>query len=136
MNKPQKRPAWQRGKLKILEMLWRKESATIAEAHEGLDRKVGYTTVQTRLNRLVAKKLARKTGSHPARYAAAIKPEQVSRGDLDVLIARVTSGRVVPRRPSSFQDRSLSEAELDELKELINEAERVNRKPKSKGSHR
>ena len=136
MNKPRKAARLAAGEIEILEMLWRKESATIAEAHEGLDRKVGYTTVQTRLNRLVAKKLARKTGSHPARYAAAIKPEQVSRGDLDVLIARVTSGRIVPLVAQLVQDRSLSEAELDELKELINEAERVNRKPKSKGSHR
>ena len=84
------------GEIEILEMLWRIRSATLAEAHEALARDIGYTTVQTRLNRLVAKGLAKKAGSHPARYEAAIKPEQVCRGDLDVLVARVTAGRIVP----------------------------------------
>jgi BlaI family transcriptional regulator, penicillinase repressor len=120
------------GEIEILEMLWRIRSATIAEAHEALPRRVGYTTVQTRLNRLVAKGLARKGGSHPARYEAVIKPEQVCRGDLDVLVASVTSGRIVPLVAHLVRDRELSDAELCELRQLIDEAERANRKPKSK----
>jgi BlaI family penicillinase repressor len=120
------------GEIEILEMLWRIRSATIAEAHEALARDLGYTTVQTRLNRLVAKGLARKAGSHPARYEAVIKPEQVCRGDLDVLVASVTSGRIVPLVAHLVQDRELTDAELCELRQLIDEAERANRKPKSK----
>jgi|HubBroStandDraft_6_1064221.scaffolds.fasta_scaffold128697_2 BlaI family penicillinase repressor len=121
------------GEIEILEMLWRIRSATIAEAHEALPRRVGYTTVQTRLNRLVAKGLARKKGeSYPARYEAVIKPEQVCRGDLDVLVASVTSGRIVPLVAHLVRDRELSDAELCELRQLIDEAERANRKPKSK----
>src|ERR1700691_2112078 len=98
------------GEIEILEMLWRIRSATISEAHEALARHVGYTTVQTRLNRLVAKGLARKAGSHPARYEAVIKPEQVCRGDLDVLVARVTNGRIVPLVAHLVRDRELSDA--------------------------
>jgi BlaI family transcriptional regulator, penicillinase repressor len=124
------------GEIEILETLWRKGSATIAETHEAMARNVGYTTVQTRLNRLVAKGLARKSGSHPARYEAAIKPEQVCRGDLDVLVESVTSGRIVPLVAHLVQDRELSDAEIRELKQLISEAERANRKPKSKGGNR
>jgi predicted transcriptional regulator len=124
------------GEIEILELLWRMRSATIAEAHEGLARHVGYTTMQTRLNRLVVKKLVRKAGSHPARYEAVLKPEQVCRGDLDVLVEQVTRGRIVPLVAHLVQDRALSEAELCELKRLIDEAERANRKPKSKGAKR
>ena len=122
------------GEIEILEMLWRIRSATLAEAHEALARDIGYTTVQTRLNRLVAKGLAKKAGSHPARYEAAIKPEQVCRGDLDVLVARVTAGRIVPLVAHLVQDRELSDAELCELRQLIDEAEKAHRKPKTKAN--
>jgi BlaI family transcriptional regulator, penicillinase repressor len=122
------------GEIEILEMLWRIRSATLAEAHEALARDIGYTTVQTRLNRLVAKGLAKKAGSHPARYEAAIKPEQVCRGDLDVLVARVTAGRIVPLVAHLVQDRELSDAELCELRQLIDEAEKAHRKPKPKAN--
>ena len=120
------------GEIEILEMLWKEKSATISQAHESLERKVGYTTVQTRLNRLVDKGLVRKTGSHPARYRAAIKQEEVSGRDLDVLVQRVTGGRVVPLVAHLVKDRNLSEEEIRELKQLIDEVERKNRNRKSK----
>ena len=134
MSKSRKAARLAAGELEILEMLWRIRSATLAEAHEALARDVGYTTVQTRLNRLVAKGLARKAGSHPAKYEAVIKPEQVCRGDLDVLVAQVTSGRIVPLVAHLVQDRALTDAELCELRQLVDEAERANRKPKSKAN--
>ena len=134
MSKSRKAARLAAGELEILEMLWRIRSATLADAHEALARDVGYTTVQTRLNRLVAKGLARKAGSHPAKYEAVIKPEQVCRGDLDVLVAQVTSGRIVPLVAHLVQDRALTDAELCELRQLIDEAERANRKPKSKAN--
>lgn len=120
------------GEIEMLEMLWRIRSATLAEAHQAMPRRVGYTTVQTRLNRLVDKGLVRKIGSHPAHYEAVIKPEQVSRGDLDVLVSRVTAGRIVPLVAQLVQDRELSDQEIRELRQLIDEAERANRKSKSK----
>ncbi len=122
------------GEIELLEMLWRIRSATLAEAHEALPRKIGYTTVQTRLNRLVAKGLAKRSGSHPAKYEAVIQPDQVCRGDLDVLVNRVTSGRIVPLVAHLVQDRDLTDAELCELRELIDEAERVHRKGKPKAN--
>lgn len=120
------------GEIEMLEMLWRIRSATLAEAHQAMPRRVGYTTVQTRLNRLVDKGLVRKIGSHPAHYEAVIKPEQVSRGDLDVLVSRVTAGRIVPLVAQLVQDRELSDQEIRELRQLIDEAERANRKANSK----
>jgi BlaI family transcriptional regulator, penicillinase repressor len=122
------------GEIELLDLLWRLRAATLAEAHEALPRKIGYTTMQTRLNRLVDKGLAKKTGSHPAKYEAVIQPDQVCRGDLDVLVARVTSGRVVPLVAHLVQDREFTDAELTELRQLIDEAERAHRKGKPKAN--
>ena len=120
------------GEIEILEILWKAGAATIAEAHELHERKIGYTTVQTRLNRLVEKGLVKKTGAHPASYQAIIQPEDVSRDDLKVLVDRVTGGRVVPLVAHLVKDRELSAEEIRELKKLIDEAERRNRKSKAR----
>ena len=118
------------GEIEILEILWKNSSLTIAQAHETLERKVGYTTVQTRLNRLVDKGLIRRCGLHPATYEAVIQPADVSRGDLDSLVRHVTFGQVVPLVAHLVKDRTLSVDEIRELKDLIDEAERAQRPAK------
>jgi len=124
------------GEIEILELLWRHKSLTISQTHEMLERKVGYTTAQTRLNRLVEKGLVQRTGLHPAGYAAIIQPDAVSRGDLDSLVRHVTFGKVVPLVAHLVKDRSLTQEEIHELKRLIDEAERGlhSQKPKGKSS--
>src|SRR5262245_52479220 len=84
------------GELEMLQMLWRTPGVTIQEAHESLGLPIGYTTVQTRLNRLVKKGVATRTVDRPARYSAAISPADVGQGDLDMLVKRVSAGRVAP----------------------------------------
>jgi BlaI family penicillinase repressor len=120
------------GEIEILELLWRHGSLTIAQTHERLERKVGYTTAQTRLNRLVAKGLIRRTGLHPASYEAVIQPDAVTRGDLDSLVRHVTLGKVVPLVAHLVKDRKLTEDEIRELKQLIDQAERASRQPKQR----
>ena len=115
------------GEIEILEMLWRRQPVSIAEAHQALGRKIGYTTMQTRLNRLAVKGLVRRSDERPARYSAVVGPEDVSRNDLDVLVDRVNAGRVVPLVAHLVRDRKLSAAEIAELKQLIQEAERHSR---------
>src|SRR5262245_37375727 len=111
------------GELEILEILWRNQTLTISQAHEALQKKVGYTTVQIRLNRLVEKKLVRKTTDRPASYQAVIQPDAVSRGDLDSLVRHVTLGQVVPLVAHLVKDRTLTACEIQELKQLIDAAE-------------
>lgn len=124
------------GEMEILEILWRHASLTIAQAHEVLEPKVGYTTVQTRLNRLVDKGLVRRTGLHPASYEAVIQPEEVSKGDLNSLVKHVTFGQVVPLVAHLVKDRPLSADEIQELKNLIDQAERTQQSAKPKGNAR
>jgi predicted transcriptional regulator len=111
--------------MEILQMLWREGSVTILEAQRALDRPIGYTTVQTRLNRLVAKGLVTRTRGRPAKYRAAVAPEEVSAGHLDLLLERVSGGSVVPLVAHLVKDRTLSPEEIEQLRRLIDEAERT-----------
>ncbi len=103
-------------------MLWREGAVSLSQAHRALGLPIGYTTVQTRLNRLVKKGLVRRGEERPARYAAAVSRDDVCAEDLNLLVRRV-SGSVVPLVAHLVRERSLSASEVDELKLLIAEAE-------------
>ena len=143
MVKGRDTPRLSAGEMEILQMLWREGDVTILQAQRALDRQVGYTTVQTRLNRLVAKGVVTRTKSRPAKYRAAVAPEEVSARHLDLLLERVSGGRVVPLVAHLVKDRTLSPEEIDQLRRLVDEAERasdeaerVSRRDRSKGSRR
>jgi BlaI family penicillinase repressor len=121
-----------KGELELLQMLWSAGPVSLIAAHRALGERVGYTTVQTRLNRLVEKRLARRSRERPARYQAAVTPEQVGASDLNLLIERVASGSVVPLVAHLVRDRSLSAEELMELKQLLNEAEQNSEQSRGK----
>jgi predicted transcriptional regulator len=119
-NNPKRRLT--RGDLQILQMLWREDRVTIAGAHQALGQPIGYSTVQTRLNRLVDKGLVRKTKETPTRYAAAIQPHDVMESELRTLVQDV-SGGVVPLVAQLFREHQPSATELDEIRQLIQQAE-------------
>ena len=136
MAKGRKTPRLSAGEMEILQMLWREGGVTILEAQQALDRPVGYTTVQTRLNRLVAKGVVTRTRSRPAKYRAAVAPEEVSARHLDLLLERVSGGSVVPLVAHLVKDRTLSAAEIDQLRQLVDQAERANQRDRARGSKR
>jgi predicted transcriptional regulator len=110
--------------MEILQMLWRDGAVTLSEAHRGLDRDIGYTTVQTRLNRLVAKGVIKRSKQRPAQYEAAVRREDVGARHLDLLLERVSGGSVVPLIAHLIKDPSLTRDELADLKKLVRQAER------------
>ncbi|MBN2024790.1 MAG: BlaI/MecI/CopY family transcriptional regulator [Pirellulales bacterium] len=115
-----------RGELDILAMLWQRGPLTLREAHEAFDdfgEPVGYTTMQTRLNRLAKKDVVRRSDERPARYEAVLNPAEVGVRDLETLLDRVTQGRLVPLVAHFLTDHRLSPEELAELKRLIVQAE-------------
>jgi predicted transcriptional regulator len=116
------------GELQLLEMLWREGGVTILEAQKALDLPIGYTTVQTRLNRLVAKGVAAKSAERPARYSAAVSPEEVGQGDLDLLVERVSAGRIAPLVAHLLDRHAVSREELAELRRLVDQAQRKARR--------
>src|SRR4051812_47304349 len=128
VKKHAKPPRLSAGELEILQMLWRRGPLSLSEAHAALGRDIGYTTVQTRLNRLADKGVVARSDERPAHYEAAVAPEDVSRRHLDLLLERVSEGRVVPLVAHLVRDRRLSRKEILELKSLIAEAEREENK--------
>ncbi len=124
MAKSKRVPRLLASELEILEMLWRSESVTIVEAQRAMHEQAAYTTIQTRLNRMVKKGLVRKSRSSPAKYSAGISSEEVTSHDLGLLVEKVTRGRVVPLVAHLVKDRSLTATEVSELRKLIAEAEK------------
>ena len=118
------KPKLSAGEMEIMSLLWAHDQLTLSGAHETLGRPIGYTTVQTRLNRLVEKGLVRRSKDRPAQYSAAVTPEDISANHLEVLLDRVTGGSVVPLVAHLVADRSVTREELGELKQLIIDAER------------
>jgi len=112
--------------MEILSMLWEHGPLTLPEAHERFGqygRPVAYTTIQTRLNRLFDKGALRRSSERPARYEALVKPEEVSVRQIDMLLSKVTRGKIVPLVSHLISGSALSRAEIAELKRLIVEAE-------------
>lgn len=112
------------GEMNMMRMLWEKGEVSLSEAHQAMgDRgeRIGYTTVQTRLERLVAKGVVSKSRGRPAKYRSAIEPEQVSAPMLDLLLERVSGP--VPMLAHLLQDPSLTLDDFEKIKELIAEAE-------------
>lgn len=110
--------------LEILEALWSGSGGlTIVEVQRMLTKPTGYTSVQTRLNRMVAKSLTRRSVESPARYTAGLTREQASQMDLETLLSRVSQGQVIPLVAQLVRNRQLSEAEFNELRALIDQAE-------------
>ena len=123
--------AWKRaikltsGEVDLMDLLWRHGKLTLAQAHEAFGAsRIGYTTMQTRLNRLVDKGLAMRSGDRPAVYAAKVDREAVQAGHLDDVLKRLSDGSVVPLVAHLVRDRKIDRDELAELKRLVQQAER------------
>ncbi len=119
-----KRPS--KGDLELLSLLWQQGPISLSQAHEQLPDDVAYTTVQTRLNRLVEKGLAtrEKVGRQPMRYSAAVGPEEIDTSQLDSLVQRIAGGSVLPLVAHLVQKNDFTATELSELKKLVRDAEK------------
>ncbi len=117
-------PRLSAAELELLQMLWRAGRVTILEAQQALGLPIGYTTVQTRLNRLTTKGIVAKSKERPAKYSAAVTPDEVGCSDLDLLVERVSNGQVAPLVAHLVNRESISHKELSELKQLVADAEK------------
>ena len=124
------------GELEILSMLWEEGPLTVAQAHERFGRygsPIGYPTMQTRLNRLVEKGHLHRNGRRPAEYKATITPQQVSAGHFRQILDAVGPQKLVPLVAHLISERSLSAAEIDDLKSLLAQAEKTAQHAQSQG---
>ena len=128
MAKKKRNERFTAAEMELLKLLWDHQSLTLAEAHQAMldaGATLGYTTVQTRLERLVEKGVVGKSSTRPASYKALVDPSDVSGPMLDLLRERVSG--IVPMVAHLLQDSSLTSEELKEMKRLIVEAEKRQR---------
>lgn len=126
------------GELELLSMLWSSGPLTLRGAHQEfgkLGRRIGYSTMQTRLNRLVDKQLVEKTPDHPASYRAVVTRHQVTLGHLRQIVDKLCSGDVVPLVARLLDEQVLTPGQIAELEQLLSHAQQKSTKSKRGGRH-
>ena len=112
------------GELRIMEVLWTKRSATVAEVAEVLEGKDGsaYTTVLTMMRILREKGYlsCRKQGRAHI-FTPRVHRADAARKAVTQLLAKFFSGSPGELVLSFLRDEELSPEELDELKKKIND---------------
>ncbi len=108
-------------------MLWSEGPLTLSQAHQRFGKygkPIGYPTMQTRLNRLVDKRLVRRNDERPAVYRAAVTQTEVGLGHLAQLMEKLGGGTVVPLVAQLLSEADLTADEIEELKNLLSSVER------------
>ena len=106
------------GEMELLKLLWESGPATLNEVHKSYPRQIGYTTIQTRLNRMVEKGILSRNGDYPAVYTAIVEVQTAS-GTFFEKIAKICGGTLAPLIAHLSEKRALKPDEIAMLKELI-----------------
>ena len=115
--------------LDIMQSLWKLERATVSQVQEDLRENgndIAYTTIQTMLNRLEAKKLvARDDSERTHRYYAILEERAVAGGALQRLVERFFRGST-EALATRLVEKDLTSEQLERIQSLIDK----NRKAK------
>ncbi len=109
---------------RIMEVIWDKGSATVAEVVDALERKDAYTTILT-LMRILKDKgylAARKEGRAHV-FTPRVDRDTVARKAVHQLLARFFAGSPTELVLSFLREEELTPEELDEIKQRIAESE-------------
>jgi predicted transcriptional regulator len=111
---------------RLMEVLWEKGSATVAEVAEALPKKLGlaYNTVLTTLRILEDKGYLRHTRPKDGRkflYTPVVSREQASHSALHHLLGRFFGNSAEALVLNLLEDEKLSEAELKRIRGLLKE---------------
>ena len=106
------------GEMELLHLLWKLGPSPLAAVHQNYSRPVGYTTIQTRLNRMVDKGVLSRSTDYPALYEAVVKTEVASSSFFDKIV-KISGGSLVPLIAHLTEKRKLTPDEIAMLKELI-----------------
>ncbi len=119
------------GEMELMRMLWERGPLTLALAHdlfENYGTPIAYPTMQTRLNRLVAKRFAARNEERPAAYRAIVSPDQTAAGLLRQVLDKLVKGSVAPLMAKLISERPLTTEEIQDIRKLLDNSERSNRK--------
>ncbi|MCL2119841.1 MAG: BlaI/MecI/CopY family transcriptional regulator [Planctomycetaceae bacterium] len=110
------------GEMELLQLLWRLGPSLLSVVHQNYGRPIGYTTIQTRLNRMVDKGVVTKSDDYPALYSATAKAEDASARYFD-LIRHLCGDNIAPLVSHLAKGRRLRPDEIAMLKQFISEHE-------------
>ena len=107
--------------LQIMQVLWSREPATVADVHEALsDRGLAYTTIATMLRKMEDRRLVtHSTSGRKFVYHAGVSAEAVTRSMTGDLLDRLFEGRLADMVNHLLTEREVSHDELQRLEELI-----------------
>ncbi len=118
------RPTLSRAELEIARVLWSLGEAGVRAVHDALPdrRQHDFTTVQTYLRRLESKGYVSSRLEGRVRiYKPKIKPRTVIRDTVEELVDRLFAGESLPLMKHLLEERPLSDAEIAELRQLLDE---------------
>ncbi len=110
------------GEMELLNLLWKLGPSTLTVVHRNYPKPVGYTTIQTRLNRMVEKGVLSRSTDYPALYTAVVETE-VASGTFFEKIAKICGGSLAPLIAHLTEKRTLKPDEVAMLKEIISRHE-------------
>lgn len=122
-----KRPVLSKSEMEIAQVLWGLGEASAREVTEALPagRSLDFSTVQTYLSRLENKKYVRsKLVGRAKVYKSSVKPQQVVREAVDDFVKLLFGGQKLPLMRHLVSEAEVSEAELAELRSLLEAMER------------
>jgi len=114
--------------LKIMQVLWERREATVAEVHQALaaEHDLAYTTIATMLRKMEARGLV---GHHldgrSFVYRAAVAADAVTRGMSDHLLEGLFEGSLADMVAHLLTTREVSRAELSKIEKLIAERKKA-----------
>ncbi len=109
------------GELEILEMLWTHGPLTLAESdriYNTPKTRIAYSTMQTRLQRLVDKGLVRRDGEYRSVFSAVIEKERITEQYTNLLDS-LCGENIAPMVAHILQKRNLKPDEIELLKQIL-----------------
>ena len=113
------------GEIRLMAVLWKSGPLKLAEVFRDQPGTVGYTTIQTQLNRLVEKRVVTKSKARPTLYRAVVDPKSAIDATLQLLVDTVGSGSIVPLIEQLMDRNPPTKSELRLLKKLIEKSDSV-----------
>lgn len=113
--------------LAIMQVLWRRNEATVAEVQEDLasDRALAYTTIATMLSKMEGKGLvSHRREGRTFVYRARLAQDQVNRSMVADLVSRLFAGDVTELVSHLLDECEVDSDELARLKAMIDQKER------------
>jgi BlaI family transcriptional regulator, penicillinase repressor len=110
---------------RIMEVIWARGSATVAEVVEALDGKDAYTTILTLIRILKAKGyLSRRKEGRAHVFTPAVDRDTVARKATHQLLSKFFAGSPSELVLTFLRDEELTPEELDQIKKKILDSER------------